>query len=314
MDTILYENDKTFVISRLKEGKFDVIDSCNEVFESEFFRFIKAKDYLKELAETYPTPRKKEEVPLWLYVASNISMRLHGAQSYYQFPFVVRCGGMLTGLGPEVGQKGVNPQGEMSVGCAGFNHKNSYGRETPCDQDFLRKLSHDTDARKLEAWFNHDVARLWKKHKVFDKEGLFIGDGSYLFVPDNDKYEGSAKLLFDENNHPVDSQNVSQEAIRKGSYQWRRCYKMVSLLHTNHAQDFFLVCAVKVVPGNDHECPLFYDLLETFLTATGPGVVKRVILDRGFIDGERISSLKRDHAIDVLLPVRRNMDIYQDAL
>jgi len=30
------------------------------VFETDIFRFIKAKPILSKLAETYPTPRKKE--------------------------------------------------------------------------------------------------------------------------------------------------------------------------------------------------------------------------------------------------------------
>lgn len=32
--------------------------------------------------------------------------------------------------------------------------------------------------------------------EISETEGLFIGDGTYLFVPDNDSYEGSARLLF----------------------------------------------------------------------------------------------------------------------
>jgi hypothetical protein len=30
------------------------------------------------LAETYPTPRKKEEVPVWIYLSSELSLQLHG--------------------------------------------------------------------------------------------------------------------------------------------------------------------------------------------------------------------------------------------
>jgi len=41
------------------------------------------------LAETYPTPREKEEVPIWLYLASQISLKLHDA-AYNAFPYVLR--------------------------------------------------------------------------------------------------------------------------------------------------------------------------------------------------------------------------------
>ena len=79
-------------------------------------------------------------------------------------------------------------------------------------------------------------------------------------------------------------------------------------------QDFFLFLAVKVVPGNDHESSVLYELVKQFVEAAGPGVIKRLILDRGFLDGEAISLCKKKYGIDVLIPIRRNMDLYMDAM
>ena len=42
--------------------------------------------------------------------------------------------------------------------------------------------------------------------------------------------------------------------------------------------------------------------------------MKRLILDRGFLDGKAISICKEDYGIDILIPIRRNMDIYVDAM
>jgi len=313
MEGIIYEKDEKFVIERLLKGELDYIDCGNEVFEADLFRYIKARKYLMEISETYPTPRKKEEVPLWLFNSSRISMCLHGVNSFDQYGFVIRCGGMMAALGPKVGTKAVHPEtGNTTLHCPGFNNKNDYDRETPCDQDYLRKLARDTLAERLFAWNNQDVARVFKKHKVFDRNGIFIGDGSYLFVPDNEAYEHSVVMLFDKHNHPVDPKEVPPGKM--ADYQWRRCYKMVSLLHTNPEGDFFIVAAVKVLPGNAHECPVLYDLVEEFTGAVGDGVIKRLILDRGFIDGEKIGWCKLEHGIDVLIPVKRSMDLYQDAL
>ena len=140
MDVLCYENDRAFVLSGLREGEFDFIDAANEVEECDFFRFIGAKKYLNALAETYPSPRKKEEVPTWFYIASNLSMRLHGVHSFNAYPYVVRCGGMLNAFGPAVAHKAEHPvSGDVTLSCQGFNGKNDYDRQTPCDQDFLRK-------------------------------------------------------------------------------------------------------------------------------------------------------------------------------
>jgi hypothetical protein len=316
MDLVIFEQNKPLVLKALRSGEFDSIESASEVVETEFFRFIKATGILTTLAETYPSPRKKEEVPLWFYVASNLSMRLHGVHSFHSFPLIVRSGGLLTVLGPQGVQKVTHPDtGDVTIACEGFNKKNDYDREAPCDQDFLRKLAKDTEAEALMRWFSTDVAAVWKRQRAFDKEGMFIGDASYLFVPDNPRYEGSVKLLFDENDHPV-----SQEAYKKmtdekkARCRWRRCYKMVSLLHTNRAMEFFFFVSVTVLPGNAHECPVLYEQARQFVETMGTGVMKRLILDRGFLDGKAISQCKEQYGIDVLIPVRRSMDIYEDAM
>jgi hypothetical protein len=316
MDLLIFEENKPLVLEALRHGEFDYIEAASEVFEADFFRFIKARSYLDQLAETYPTPRKKEEVPFWFYVASNLSMRLHGVHAFDAFPMVVRCGGMLQAFGPQAGRKVVHPEtGEMTVFCEGFNQKNHYDRETPCDPDYLRKVAKDTDAGALMGWFNRDVVGVFRKRCAFDKEGLFIGDSSYLFVPDNPNYEGSVKLLFDEDNHPISlEQSKKMTEAQKRRCQWRRCYKMVTLLHTNRRRDFFVFVAVKVISGKDHECPVLYELVKQFVEAVGPGVIKRLILDRGFLDGVAIALCKKKYGIDILIPLRRNMDLYGDAM
>ncbi len=316
MDLVIFEENKPLVLEALRDGEFDYIEAASEVFEADFFRFIKARTYLDELAETYPMPRKKEEVPFCFYVASNLSMRLHGVHAFDAFPMVVRSGGMLQAFGPKAGRKVVHPETrETTVICEGFNQKNHYDRETPCDPDYLRKVAKDTDAQALMGWFNRDVGKVFRKRRVFDPEGFFIGDGSYLFVPDNSHYEGSVKMHFDEHNHPVSLEQYHQMTeVQKGHCQWKRCYKMVTLLHTNRRREFFVFVAVKVISGKDHECPVLYDLVKQFVKTVGPGVMKRLILDRGFLDGEAIALCKKKYGIDILIPIRKNMDLYGDAL
>jgi hypothetical protein len=244
-------------------------------------------------------------------------MRLHGVHGFHSYPYVVRCGGMLSAFGPEVARKTTHPDsGDVTLACRGFNDKNDYDRQTPCDQDFLRKLAKDTKPEALEGWFNVDAARLFKKHKLFDQQaGVWIGDASYVFVPDNDAYEKSARMLFDEHGHPVEAARLEDASGEVAAhYQWRRCYKLVSLLYVDRSREFSLRVAMRLVPGNEHECPVFYELLEKFVADVGEGTIRRLLLDRGFIDGEKIAHCKLKLGIDVLIPVRKDMDIYHDVL
>jgi hypothetical protein len=95
---------------------------------------------------------------------------------------------------------------------------------------------------------------------------------------------------------------------------WRRCYKLASLLHTNRAGEFFLCGGLRVSAGRDHENPLLYELVEAFVHYPGRGVMKRLILDRAFLDGPCIGRCKKELGIEVLILARTNLDIYQDVV
>ncbi|MBI5968756.1 MAG: transposase [Deltaproteobacteria bacterium] len=308
-----FERNDAYVIEAFRQGEFDYLEGVGEVCEADFFRALTQRKVLEKLAATYPSPCQKHDVPLWVYISSDISMRFHGVHPFHAFPYVVRSGGLVQAFGPQMGHRAVHPQtGDVSLRCEGFNEKNEYDRQTPCDPDYLRKMARRTDAQLLQAWFNRDVVGIFKQHHVFDREGIFIGDASYLFVPDNPRYEGSSVMLFDEHNHPVESQKLTPQ--QRARCTWRRCYKLVSLIHTNRAAEFFLYAGLVVTAGQDHECPLLYRLVEEFVRDQGRGVMKRLILDRGFLDGVQIGRCKRELGIEVLIPVRHNMEIFQDVV
>jgi hypothetical protein len=310
---MLFERHDRLVCEAFRRGEFDYVDAAGELSETDFFRAITSKKILDKLAATYPSPSKKHDVPLWVYIASNISLRFHGVHQFHAYPYIVRAGGMVQAFGPKMGHKAVHPEtGDITLRCQGFNDKNDYDRQTPCDQDYLRKMARKTDADLLQEWFNREVTGIFKQHHAFDPEGIFIGDGTYLFVADNEAYQGSARLLFDEHNRPVDSAKLTKK--QQAAYTWRRCYKLVSLIHTNRTGEFFLYAGLRVVSGKDHEGPLLFEIVDDFVQFHGRGIIKRLILDRGFIDGPSIGRCKREHHIDVLIPAKTNMDIYRDVV
>ena len=313
MDLVAFHYDRSFVLDALRRGEIDYLEHVSEAAEADLFRHLIRRQVVQRLAESYPSPRQKEEVPVWIYLASELSLKLHGAESYHAFPRVLRTGGLIEALGPELGgRKTRHPEtGDVTLACPGFNDKNDYDRQTPCDQDFLRKFARDTDVDRLHAWSSREVPRCLRSLGLFDSEGLFIGDASYLFVPDNPHYEHSDLLWFDEHNHPVEASEVDRSDPR---YQQHRCYKLVSLIHVNRKLDFFFVVAARVVAGRRHECHILYELVEEVVRAVHKGFIQVLIVDRGLIDGERIGRLKQEFAIDTIVPVRTNMDLYADAI
>ena len=313
---LVYERNKAYVMDQFHNGHFDYVEVVQELAQRDFFRYVASGTLLERLAESYPWPRSKQEVPTWFYLAADMAMRLHGNHAFNGFPWVISTGGLLSAFSPRLGTKRVDPHtGQLRVECKGFNEKNSYPRQTPCDPDFLRKVAKDTEAEKLMDWFNGPVQQIFRRHRYFEKAGIFIADGSYIFVPDNENYEGSAKMLFDEHNHPVgkkEEKKMSATQLKK--CQWHRCYKMISLLHTNENGDFFLYAGMRIVPGNVHECPVLWEMVDEFVSVMGKGVMKDLILDRGFLDGRGIAKVKTEYGIDVTIGVKRNMNVFEDAL
>jgi len=64
-----------------------------------------------------------------------------------------------------------------------------------------------------------------------------------------------------------------------GATNWSVCW------HTNETGEFFLYAGVAVVRANVHECPVLWKLVDDFVATVGKGVIRDLIIDRGFIDG-----------------------------
>ncbi len=100
---------------------------------------------------------------------------------------------------------------------------------------------------------------------------------------------------------------------------WRLCppaYQLFRIHCTFFPMRYLPVLAAVVseVAPQAPESPLLYRLVEQFVGFNGKGVIKKLILDRGFLDGPNIGRCKQEWGIDVLIPARRNMDIYQDVV
>lgn len=312
-----FQEDYELVLQKLHDGYLDHVEIVSRVVETDFFRQCLGDGGIQKLAESYPSPRKKHDVPLWLYLATQLTLRLHGGPGFSSLPYILHCGGLRDALEDGQAARRVDPETERSqLSFKGYNEKNSYDRRTPCDQDYVRKLAKDTEPERLQAWYGSAAASHFKDLEVYDSEGIFFVDGSYLFVPDNERYEGSRVALFDEHNHPISreaEQNLSETQRKR--CQFRRYYQMVALSHSDRAQDFLLYCGAKMLSEGDKgaEVGQLVPLVDSFHAAVGSGVMKTLVVDRGFIDGKSITQIKTQHDVDVVVPLKAGMNITADA-
>jgi len=312
-----FELDKPFVTQALKNGDFDYLEVVGTVEETEFFRLLLDQGVLDRLAVEYPSPRQKEEVPLWLYLASELTLRLHGAMGFDTYPYVLHCGGLWHALGPrQIEYKRDPSSGESRPVFRGYNHKNHYARTTPCAPDFLRKMAKDTRAQALQDWFGTSVVRQYLAMDAFDPDGIFLIDGTYLFIPPNNyRYEQSSRLRFDPHGrHPITQEQFDALPLREQQQcQWRRCYRAVTLSPTTRAKDYSVRCGTNVLPGKAAEVRQVGPIVERFVEAVGRGIMKLLVFDRGLIDGKTVSRLKKQFGVNSLFPLKKGMDLWEDA-
>src|SRR6266550_8624746 len=121
---MLFERNDVRVLEAFRRGEFDYVDAIGEVSEADFFRVITERKILDKLAESYPSPRERHDVPLWVYMASNLSMRFHGEHHFHAFPFLVRCSSMIEAFGPVMGHKATHPEtGDISLAVRGLTRR-----------------------------------------------------------------------------------------------------------------------------------------------------------------------------------------------
>jgi hypothetical protein len=135
MNLEIIEQHQQQILEAFSQREFDQIEMIGEADEKEFFELCFREKLLARLAETMPTERKKEEVPLWFELAANLSLKLHWENSYSALERVVQGGGLLSALPPDLARKHLDAQTQQIwIQCRGFNDKNHYPR-----QDALRR-------------------------------------------------------------------------------------------------------------------------------------------------------------------------------
>jgi Transposase DDE domain len=279
------------------EGKQDLVEFSKWSSADDFMNYVLESNFLEFADKTYPTPRRKTEVPVWFLISAQLVMRLFNGTKYRDLNTFLKSGSVLSRVGFNV------------VEAKGFNEKNSYERYIPCHQDTVRKFFKDTSRSELKEWFCGEVQEWFLKNEGIDPEGVFILDQSHVVVPENDNYK-DAKLM------PVDEHGQlykgSKEEIEK--YKWHWCYTLSALFHINPNRGYYNYTGYEFGAGNEDELKQAEEILQRYVTANGKGVIKLLIVDRGYISGEFINTCKGKFEIDVLIPLRSNMTQYQDAI
>jgi len=298
---VIYEENKVKVLDKLKEGNAEYMDLSSWSYQDRFFAFLLGIRFFEICGSTYPTPRKKEEVPVWFLLCCAVQMHMNATGVYSKLPGLLKNGPILSRVKFNVG--GFD---------GGFNHKNRTARTTPIDFDSARKFFKSTQPAPQRHWYNNEVIKFFRHNRAFDKWGIFVLDQTHVVVPDNPHYTGAVRMRVDEYGHRYDTERLTEE--QQKALPTHLCYALSELIHIGKNERCFVVAGYQWGPGNTDELEQGRPLVTDFVNAVGKGVMKLLIVDRGFIDGEFIDMVYTKAGSDVLIPLRKNMDLYLSAV
>ena len=298
----IFKKNKPKVIAALKEGNIDYVAESKWSFADKFFAFLLAIGFFSFVEESYPSPRMRKNIPLWILIGLMFQLKLNLGNSFLSLPGILKSGAVLTRTSFNIGKIE-----------GGFNKRNKYPRSEGeiVNQDTLRKYFKDTGAEELQEWNNIQVPKFLSSKRVILDERIFVIDGTHIVVKDNKNYERAQYVPLDSNHRYVDVSKLPEEQAKK--FKYSLCYKMVNLLHLSRDKNYFTFMGTKIAGGRVHDKILGKKLVDDFVKKVGKGKIKLLIADRGFLDGEMIATFKNNYGIDILIPLKKNMSAHLDA-
>jgi hypothetical protein len=282
------------VLKRLREGAIDALEGAHDQFTDLHLLYALKSGLLDDCAAGFPDPRQEPEVPLRVLLAASVAGAFQGEYALCQAGCALHSLALLAELG-------LNAQW-LQPG-AGISRRGTEA-EAVFHSDTLRKLLQqvakgDREAGRspgatLIAWWNATVGPAFQQ-RAGGGVGVWLLDATKLLVNlDNPRYEGSDTCK-DEDGRPI------------------RGYKL-GLLSTLIDEGRLLVrLGWDGVRAGD--ATVTWPVVQAEQPQASPLAPGDTLLhDRGLIDGETVTCLKRDLRVDAVFPLKRDMLAYRLAV
>ena len=180
----------------------------------------------------------------------------------------------------------------------GFDPDRNKKENKPCNVDSIRYSVEHTEPKAFEEAFRKHRREVWK-HKSL-RTYTYIMDATKIVV-DGD-YKGAGTMTTTEEVLQKDGTIKIKKTRQKG-------FKLVTLNRLVEGQ--IITEAARLLPINEHEVTASNDLIDEILDERGEGAIKILLIDRGFLDGERMKRWSKK-GIRVIVPLKKNMQIRKD--
>jgi hypothetical protein len=89
-EMILFQENKVEVRRRLKDGRIDYLDLTSWSFQDRFFGFLIEERFLEWCGSSFPTPRERENIPVWFLLGCAVQMKLHWTAVFQRLEYLLR--------------------------------------------------------------------------------------------------------------------------------------------------------------------------------------------------------------------------------
>jgi len=184
---------------------------------------------------------------------------------------------------------------------AGICQRGYADKQKPLHKNVLADAVEKLTVSELEYILNTSIQHLAEKGVFAESQGHFALDGSDLETTRLYR-EAGMKTVTEQHWSRKEKKVVEIEKIVYG-------FKLLALYDVH----LRLVVAVKVVQIQEHDSQFTRQLLQQGIKNLGAGVIRVLLLDRGFLDGLTLWQIKNEDGVDFVLPVKTNMNVTQDA-
>jgi hypothetical protein len=330
MDTIkLWARNGDAVRQAIELGELVHLETASEELTDEFLLFAIQSGLLTKWADAFPDPRNDPEIRMEVILASHLAARFAGLYSMRKAGYVLRSASVLGALGYSVEvlapEQGLSLRGtsddklisgdvlrKLLVKLEKHVDLNAPLRLPPYEPSLAVKVRQRGARRAVKGAV--DVAEAEARaQRVATKLVAWYND---TVGPSLLQYArgGTGRRI-----HIVDTTHV-EVALETGTYECSgvvknddgsraRGYKLATL--RTLLDQAGLITQVGLCPIQVHDLPLCRLFFETAPMLRAGDLV---LEDRGFVDGETLTLLKRQRHVDVIVPLKSTMLSYTEAV
>ena len=277
------------VARRIFEGEVTMVTSASWAFFEQFLVFLNEVGFFEVIGiEGGKFYRKMMDVAL-LIMTYEVKVLL-GIASINQVPArLFRDRALLLLIGYTADQL-----------ASGFCCRGNEDKQKPMHKNTLADAVEKLTTEEVEYILNEAVKRLAERGIFKQSAGHFALDSTDLETTEHYTGAGKKKVT-------VRKRNRQGKMVEVVKYKYG--FKLAAIYDVH----LRLIVAAKVAPINRHDSNFTLELLKRAIENVGQDVVRVLLMDRGFLDGEDLWTIKHVYGIHFVVPAKDNMQVTTDA-